>query len=385
MTTATNLAGSSYVDLTLSRPVGGPTSASWREGTLTRARELDMLCAWARSQRGDTGDVREVAAAAAQHLAAAREAAESRRRLLRRPKESLMGRAFGNLNAAEADVLRLAPAGHLLGEFPSLLNHVQRHLVPTDPRRRAMTRIAHELGLPDGDQPMPTSQTTKFDDQVRLIEEQRDRIISVVHGASSAALREQLRLRSFRNVLLLTAVAMAVLAAGAALLGALFPNHVPLCFQPSRGNQTVIVCPNGESVAPAGQSGALPDIDKVIKATVDRWDILTVEAIGLIGAAVAAAAALRGIRGSSEPHDLPFALAALKLPTGALTAFLGLLLLRGQFIPGLSALDNSGQILAWALVLGYAQQLFTRLVDVQAQSVLNRVRGASRPTATATE
>lgn len=77
------------------------------------------------------------------------------------------------------------------------------------------------------------------------------------------------------------------------------------------------------------------------------------------------------------------ALAALKLPTGAVTALLGLLLMRGQFVPGLSALDTSAQILAWGLVFGYAQQLFTRLVDQQGQTVLDSVRGANQPQVTA--
>ena len=107
-------------------------------------------------------------------------------------------------------------------------------------------------------------------------------------------------------------------------------------------------------------------------------DLLIVELLGLAAAAVAAAAAIRKIRGSSERYGVPLALAALKLPTGAVTAVLGLLLMRGQFVPGLSALDTSAQILAWALVFGYAQQLFTRLVDQQGQTVLNSVRGASK-------
>jgi hypothetical protein len=94
---------------------------------------------------------------------------------------------------------------------------------------------------------------------------------------------------------------------------------------------------------------------------------------------VATAAAVRGLKGSSERYGLPVALAALKLPTGAITAFLGLLLMRGQFVPGLTALDTSAQILAWALVFGYAQQLFTRFVDQQGQTVLENVRGADRP------
>jgi hypothetical protein len=107
------------------------------------------------------------------------------------------------------------------------------------------------------------------------------------------------------------------------------------------------------------------------------WDLMLVELVGLVAAAVAAAAAIRNIRGSSERYGIPVALAALKLPTGAVTGFLGLLLMRGQFVPGLSALDSSAQIIAWALVFGYAQQMFTRLVDQQGQKVLNSVRGAS--------
>ncbi len=103
--------------------------------------------------------------------------------------------------------------------------------------------------------------------------------------------------------------------------------------------------------------------------------------MGIVAAAVAAAASLRRIRGTSTPYNVPVALALLKLPTGALTAVLGLLLMRGEFVPGLRALDSSAQIIAWAVIFGYAQQLFTRFVDSQAQSVLNSVGGPSKPPA----
>jgi hypothetical protein len=109
------------------------------------------------------------------------------------------------------------------------------------------------------------------------------------------------------------------------------------------------------------------------------WDNLTVELVGLIAAAVVATIRIRKIRGSSEAPDLPVLLALLKLPMGAIIAFLGILLVRGGFIPGLSALDTPAQILSWALVFGFAQQLFTRLVDQQGQTVLDNVRGANRP------
>jgi hypothetical protein len=123
--------------------------------------------------------------------------------------------------------------------------------------------------------------------------------------------------------------------------------------------------------------GPPPDVDAIVKSTAARQDLFVVEAIGLAAAAVAAAAALRGIRGSSEPYGLPVALALLKLPLGALTAVLGLLLMRGQFVPGLTALDTTGQILAWGLVFGYGQQLFTQLVDRQAHSVLDAGRDSN--------
>ena len=207
--------------------------------------------------------------------------------------------------------------------------------------------------------------------------EERNAIVSSVRGASKAALREQLQVRSFRNVLLVTSVVMGLIAVSVAILGFINPASVPLCFQPEKAGQTVVVCPTQQSaLLETGQESgpAAPDVDDVVKRTAGPADLLVVELIGLTAAAVAAATALRGIRGSSEPYGLPVALATLKLPMGAVTAFLGLLLMRGQFVPGLSALDTSAQILAWALVFGYAQQLFTRLVDQQAHSVLNTVR-----------
>jgi hypothetical protein len=70
---------------------------------------------------------------------------------------------------------------------------------------------------------------------------------------------------------------------------------------------------------------------------------------------------------------VPVALSLLKLPSGALTAIVGILLVRGEFIPGLSQLDNQPQILAYAFVFGVAQQIATRYVDERAQQLLTTV------------
>ena len=51
----------------------------------------------------------------------------------------------------------------------------------------------------------------------------------------------------------------------------------------------------------------------------------------------------------------------------------------GEFVPGLSALDSPGQILAWAVLFGYAQQLFTQFVDQRAQGLLDQVSSQDVP------
>jgi hypothetical protein len=293
-------------------------------------------------------------------------------------------RAMSNLDAAEVLILNFASWDYILGQMPSLLRQIQCHLLKTDPRRQEFERIVRKLGLKDPDHPpLPINGESAREALRRVVEEERGKVVTVVRGSSSAALREQLRLRSFRNVLVITTLFMTLLAIGIAITGIVRPTLIPLCFAPQNGDTTTVVCPSEQS-RPFATDGAVqspnaPDIDDAVQSTATGSDLLVVELIGLIAAAVAATAAIRGIRGSSERYGLPVALAALKLPTGAITAFLGLLLMRGQFVPGLSALDTSAQILAWALMFGYAQQLFTRLVDRQGQTVLDGVRSASTP------
>jgi hypothetical protein len=359
------------------RSLRGPVSVAWREGVLTRAAELESLCKWVQSINPEDvcSTLRDAVAA---HLEAAREAAERtdlrpKRRLRLFRSASLLERAKSNLDAAEALLLNFAPPEYVLGQMPSLLRHVQAHLVRTDPRRLELERIAQRLGFKDPDHPLvPNAGELDRALKVRIVRDERGVIVTAVRGASSAALREQLRLRSFRNVLAVTTVLMALLAAGLALIGYFEPTMIPLCFAPQEGETAMVVCPTAQSDRFA-VSSSTEDVDVYTEATVSKYDIIVVELVGLTAASVAAAATIRRIRGSSERMGVPIALVFLKLPTGALTAFLGLLLMRGQFVPGLSALDTSAQILAWALVFGYAQQLFTRLVDQQGQTVLNSV------------
>jgi hypothetical protein len=364
--------------------VGGPVSRAWREGTLTRAQELENLTAWARDN-GPRPNSDPLFTAIRLHLHAAREAALPPRRWF--ADEARLERAMSNLDAAEALLLDVAAAEYVLGRLPGVLNDVVRHLSPTDPRRQRVELIAQQAGVSGRPAAAPAARdaeerlrraTAELAVQLDVADRHRQEIAAAARAASSGAMREQLRVRSFRGVLLATTALLMLLAAGLLAVGLISPTTLPLCFEPERAGQTVVVCPTAQStLLPTGaQSGpASEDVDDAVGRTAQPVDMLVVELVGLAAAAGPAAAAIRGIRGSSEPHGLPVALALLKLPTGALTAVLGLLLMRGQFIPGLTALDSSAQIIGWALVFGYAQQLFTRLVDQQAHTVLDAVRG----------
>jgi hypothetical protein len=183
-------------------------------------------------------------------------------------------------------------------------------------------------------------------------------------------------------------VCVTFLALALGAFGALWQDALPLCFHPEDKNR--IACPTEQTPAqdngaPVGMVGG--DLDDGLRQTVSSADYLVVEVAGLLAAAVAGIATLRRMRGTSTPYRVPIALALLKLPAGAVSAVVGLLLIRGGFVPGLTALDSSAQIVGWAIVFGYAQQLVTGLIDERARGVLDDVggRGAAgdRPVSTA--
>jgi hypothetical protein len=362
----------------------GIGSSAWREEALTRAVELRGLARWIQESVTETNPASSgLATKIHYHLDKAIEAAAQKDRksdgrllpiLWSRFRRSLVGanfeRTLGSLDAVEADLIRIAPDDYVRALMPSLEAHVNRFLPKDDPRRKRLAPLAAKAEKEDLKAP------------------ERGAAVNAFHAANTQRRRELLRLRTFRNVLVAATSILLLVAAGLGILGAFQPTLMPICFTPD----SKVVCPTSESSLPAsapgasgteaGQAGATStatattgDIDEAIDDTVSAWDVGLVELIGLVAAAVAAAFTLRRIRGTSTPYSLPVSLAALKLATGTLTAFLGLMLMRGNFVPGLSALDSSAQILAWAIVFGYSQQLFTRLIDQQAQNVLESVGG----------
>lgn len=367
--------------------VGGPATSPWREHALARATEYRFLARWLLTEERDE---RKLAALrmVERQIDAAEHSAEGEDtghfwRLWRNDKQnspktldnwaklkaivggSAVERTNSQLDAVEVDLLRLAPDPYLRGALPNLVAHVRSHLEPEDPRRRRVECVERKVA-------------TRPDQQLRKLE--RDQVLGAVRSASLEARREIRRVRSFRNVLLVTALILALGAAGVITLGVLEPGRIALCFVP---DDELVVCPTSSVEVPPedqtapGEQSPSPEqqakIDRLVRDTASPWDIPVMAIVGLLAAGLAGAFAVREIQGTSTPYSLPVSAAILKLPTGALTAVVGLLLMRGGFVPGLSALDTSAQIIAWAIIFGYSQQLLTRFVDQQANTVLQKV------------
>ncbi|MEU0947051.1 hypothetical protein ABZ379_30585 [Streptomyces canus] len=262
-----------------------------------------------------------------------------------------------HLDTAHNLLLRLSLAEEVIPMMPGILAFVQEHLLPGDPRRIKVELI---------------DQRVKQEDN--LTSSDLESVLDAVGCARGASIRKALQIRNFAAIVAWVTIILVVGAGLVALMGAVRDDTLPLCFTPPLGEGR----PGYKVVCPVQASGGIPDISNIghqVNLFTTPADYVVVELVGLVAASISAATSLRKMRGTATPYNVPVVLAALKLPMGALTAVLGLLLMRGGFVPGLSALDSSAQIIAWAIVFGYSQQLFTRLVDSQAEALVHASSG----------
>jgi hypothetical protein len=321
--------------------------------SLARIAELRALCQDMARRPNTLPNAEVLAEKALHHLNWASKAANQKRTPWTR-SGALIETIETNIHSAVCLMLRYMPLEQMEAWLPELIATIREHLPEKDPRRVLVEELV------------------RSDTPPRILAEaKRESIVTAFQAALRAQGREHARVRSFRNIVYGVTAGLTLLALTLGTLMALKPGLMPICFQPGK----MIVCPTSSKPYTEQQ-----DSDAMFRELAKGSDYFVIELVGLIAAAVAAAASLRQLRGTAIPYSIPLALALLKLPTGALTAVLGLLLMRGDFIPGLSALDTSAQIVAWAVVFGYAQQLFTRLVDERGQTILNAVGGAENAT-----
>jgi hypothetical protein len=96
-------------------------------------------------------------------------------------------------------------------------------------------------------------------------------------------------------------------------------------------------------------------------------DLLKVMGVGAVAGAATSVLPLARARTSSGPYGVTGSQIALKVPAGAAAAFLGVLLLQ-KGVGGLSAATGNAAYF-YAVVVGFAQQTLTHLVDRQAQGI----------------
>lgn len=248
----------------------------------------------------------------------------------------LVEAAYRNMHAARAQLADLYSAVDIDAEIPGAVARVHSTLDRNDPR--SITQ-----------------------DQLRgmHLDEQRAWLRRLIEDGYEAIDLKHAQLRNFRNTLFKVAAVIIVLMTLTVVALSFRPTVMPLCFprQVMNNGTTVIQqlnCPTRSDTG--GPSGG---------------DVWAVGLLGLLGGTLAASVAIRNIRGTSTPYDVPVALAWLKIPLGAFMAILGIVAIHGGFLPGLSVLDSQEQILAYALLLGFAQQLFTGVLDRKAQNLLS--------------
>jgi len=336
--------------------VGGPGSGGagmadpprrriWVQDAVVGADALQARVDAARAQ-GLTPSTRVTADAASHLIAQARDAA-----LGRDPKRVLffgwwrgtqVEAAYRSLHAARALSLDLVDDDELAAEIPAAVARVRTCFSRDDPRCAVAARLERE-------------EPRRLRAQLRQLMNDTYQVLDGKYA----------QLRSFRNILLLTAAGVLALVIATLVVVWRNPGWLPMCFAGERTTP-------GQAAAVEGfacPTGFGADIGPAV------GDVAIVALLGALGGALSAVWAIRGLKGTSTPYDVPVALAVLKVPLGALTAVLAIVLIQGEFVPGLTALDSQGQILAYAVVFGFAQQAFTRLLDQRAQTLLEDLPG----------
>lgn len=254
---------------------------------------------------------------------------------------TLVEAAYRNLHTARAQMIDLLDENELRAEIRMAAAREQTMLHRDDPRRLSIEELEAE--------------------PVELV---RPRLRRLIGDNYESLDLQHAQLRSFRNILLLCAMFILLLVVLTVGLVSWHPTWMPLCFPATTA--TNVTTGGGQNCPTAsGISGPR------------HPDIGIVAVLGALGGSLAATLSIRNLKGTSTPYDVPVALAMLKVPLGAFTAILALVAIQGDFVPGLSALDSQGQILAYALVFGFAQQALTRLLDQRAQSLLEGLPGGT--------
>lgn len=307
---------------------------------------------------------------------------------------ALLMSAYTSLHAAESNRVRLLSGDQLAAILPSIRALAAAYLAVNDPRRVALDSVpdrtapthqalarmqgelvrnvahAHEVPSPPPRrrrrrparyQPLtPAPAQAQDPDFIKLTDmlgSDQEIASSAMSEAFKAEDQQQSQVRNFRGVLLGTFAVLLIVVVILGIVGFMHPAYFPLCWKTGKGGMT---CPTGPQRSSA--------------------DVPLVLALGGIGAALAVALNLAGLKPVGVRYSLSVVQGLLKIPFGALTAMLGIIIVSTQnSVSGV--LGSQAGLLTAAVVFGYSQQLFTRLIDQQASGLLKAASPATPPSA----
>lgn len=170
---------------------------------------------------------------------------------------------------------------------------------------------------------------------------------------------QQLQVKRFRNVLWGTFAGLFLLLVFMGVVASLRPAFFPLCLQEQGKPTGTLICPGG------GHTPIAADLPLIL-------------GLGALGASLAVATSLAGQKVAvGVRYSLDVAQGFVKLAFGAITAVLGILFLSTQAGDVTGILGTQQGLLTAAAVFGYAQQIFTRLIDRRANSLLSAASPAT--------
>lgn len=241
-------------------------------------------------------------------------------------------RAWRALHEAEIAAISVDP--QLPGRMPGLRARIDLYLPAEDPRWQAL----HHLDL---------SKTVTAHD--------RAVVVDALRAAFDASDDAHAAARSLRNKLVIATAALFVLNTVLGVLGIVRPGLIPLCIPADHFGPSTMVCPSGAN-APTG------------------WDVWLAQTFGVLGAALSVVVLLIRRRPEVTPYVLTGYQGLIKVLFGATLAIVGLLAFSAGLAHGFVNVDSQAALLLWSVLLGYAQQVGTRMLDKYADRIMDDVR-----------
>lgn len=252
--------------------------------------------------------------------------------------------AYICLHAAEAAAVRLLRTTQLEAKLPAIRDCVTAYLQKGDSVRVALeglpdltAPVNKALMRPSGSAPQAAPLSDMLEDDQLIASE----ALAVAHHTGD---RQQGEVKQFRGALAAAFAVLALAAAGVGIVGSLNPAYFPIC-----GTASTHLCPSG-----AGAPG--------------RMDIWLVMGMGVLGALLSAAFALVGAKpgGVHYSFSLTITQGLVKVALGALTAVIGIIVLRTLLSDHSGLLAAQADLLAAAVAFGFSQQAFTQVMDNKA-------------------